>query len=296
MRFLPFLLFCRLVASDCIQVSGDQIRTGDLARAVPQFAAIHADAFVGYAPAPGIQRVIAGAELRRIAGRYGLQGDIREDVCFQLETEILTEERVNAALREAVGDDRISIELLEFSRYPVPKGTLDFPRSGLTHTASESPDVPVIWKGFVRKLAQRTVSVWARVKLSVEAERTVAVSPLPPGRPITQDQVRTEAFRAFPFDGHVLANSADIVGRVSRTSVRAGQAITRLLVTTKADINRGETVQITVISGTARVSFSARAETSGSAGQLVTIRNPWNKQQFRATVEAPGRAKVDVRQ
>src|SRR4051794_12669554 len=112
------------------------------------------------------------------------------------------------------------------------------------------------------------------------------------GEVVAENQLRVERFRAFPFDRSIAAKAAEILGHVLRTSVRAGQALTSSLVTTKAYVTRGEVIQITVTSATARLSFATQAESRASVGQSVIVRNPWSKQQFRAIVEAPGRGKV----
>jgi len=58
------------------------------------------------------------------------------------------------------------------------------------------------------------------------------------------------------------------------------------------DVAKGETVEVVVSSGAARLKFDAVAETSGLSGADVIVKNPANGRRFRARVE--GKRKVAV--
>jgi flagella basal body P-ring formation protein FlgA len=56
---------------------------------------------------------------------------------------------------------------------------------------------------------------------------------------------------------------------------------------------RGETVRVEVNDGGARLTLEARAESSGSRGEMVLISNPVSSRRFRARVEGKGRVSVN---
>jgi hypothetical protein len=60
-----------------------------------------------------------------------------------------------------------------------------------------------------------------------------------------------------------------------------------------ADVNRGEMVHVEVRSGAALIAFEAQAQSSGAAGQTITLLNPISKKRFPARIEGRGKAFVD---
>jgi hypothetical protein len=58
------------------------------------------------------------------------------------------------------------------------------------------------------------------------------------------------------------------------------------------DINRGDIVQVEVRSGAAVLELDAQAQTSGVAGQTVSLLNPVSKKRFQAKIQGPGKAVV----
>ncbi|MGE5645490.1 MAG: flagella basal body P-ring formation protein FlgA [Acidobacteriota bacterium] len=62
------------------------------------------------------------------------------------------------------------------------------------------------------------------------------------------------------------------------------------------EVERGDLVAVEVSSGAAVLKFEARAESGGSAGQDVTVRNPVTKKCFSARVAAQGRVLLNATQ
>src|SRR5208282_472496 len=73
-------------AMSCLPLEGDRILARDLAAATPAFALWPPETELGYAPAPGLRRVLRAAELRRLASRQGLDGGAMADVCVERPT------------------------------------------------------------------------------------------------------------------------------------------------------------------------------------------------------------------
>ena len=69
MKILLFLIpiISNVAFGACLPVGGERILGSDLALADARFAALPAAQIIGYAPAPGMKRIFAAAELGRIA-------------------------------------------------------------------------------------------------------------------------------------------------------------------------------------------------------------------------------------
>jgi len=269
-------------SAQCLPVSGERILAGDMARAVPAFAGMAPELALGYAPAPGSRRTYGAPELARLARRYGLAVDPGKQACFMRSVETLTRERVEAALRASIPAARI--EVVEFSRQPIPPGDLRFPVSGLP--ADEAARSPLLWHGAVSAPGQSDFPVWAKVRIQVSGKRVTATEALAPGRPIERAQLREE-----PYDGPPgLPDLSQIVGRVPRRPIPAGAAIERQWLDAPADVVRGERVRVEIRSGQARVLLDGEAQSSGRRGEVIGVRNPSNGKILRVTVAARGRA------
>ncbi len=289
------IVLAAALAATCIPVEGDRIRAADLAVAVPAFAALAPEETLGYAPAPGARRMMGARELERIAGRHGISLPTAPGLCVERAMERLTEERVLAALRTAAGNPEARIELVEFSRYPVPRGDLEFARTGYT-PPPEGAKVPVVWRGKLKYAGSRSLPVWARVRISVPGKRLVAAEDLPAGRPIQASQVRVEAAGLPLFADPGLQSAEAAAGRVPRRAIRAGAPVPAGILEAPNEVERGETVTVEVTSGAAQLSLKAKAETAGRKGDLVMLRNPDNGRRFQGRVEGQGKVTIDAKQ
>jgi len=227
MKWLIPILAARAFA--CQPVEGDRILGKDLAAANSTFAALGPDLAIGFTPLAGVQRTLLSGELARIAREHGIStsGPVAP-VCFERITEHLTVERLLPVLRlafekAAAGREEAPFEIVDFSRYGVPRGALEFNRSGLGSTG--------LWRGRVIYAEGRSTPIWAKIRLA-------SVQPAP------------------------------------------------------FEVERGDTVQVEVSSGSALVTFEAKADTTGHAGELIILRNPENGRPFRARVEAKGKVSI----
>jgi hypothetical protein len=169
------ILTAFLAAASCLVVEGDRILMADLAKAVPEFSAAAGGEAIGLAPAPRMVRRFFAPEIERLAKAHGIEVPPGATACFEGAAEVLTEARVLEALAKAEPDGETRISLVEFSRYPVPHGELEF---GPAPQAANGQ--PVLWRGRVNFGVNRSAEVWARVRLArpsreVERSDTVAV-------------------------------------------------------------------------------------------------------------------------
>jgi flagella basal body P-ring formation protein FlgA len=285
-------------APACVQVSGERLLAGELAAAAPALSSLPPETDLGYAPAPGARRLVSAAELARVLERHGVRGEAPAGLCVERRTQKLTRESVEAALRAALrsaaapGAPEVRLEVLDFSRYPAPPGELEFARAGLP--APPRPGVPVVWRGHVRYGNHRSLPVWARVRLAVAGDGMIAAESLSAGKPIEEHQVRRRGLEWFPFSEAPAREMGEVVGRIPRRAIPAGAPIRSSELEPAHEVERGESVTVEVLSGAAQLRFQARAESSGSAGDAVLLRNPSNGRTFSGRVEGAGKVTVDA--
>ncbi|MGI8743257.1 MAG: flagella basal body P-ring formation protein FlgA [Bryobacteraceae bacterium] len=152
MRFaLIFVSALVMRAADCIPISGDHILGRDLASANPALASLPPDQVISFAPAPGIQRVLSSRELERIAG-------VRiASICFERSVEPLDPDQMRTAMAAALDISKDQIEILDYSRFRVPKGQMEFARAALQPSG--------LWNGRLGYGQGRSMPVWAKVKV-----------------------------------------------------------------------------------------------------------------------------------
>src|SRR5882724_6823836 len=78
---IPLAAFA-MAACFAVDAPKDQILAGDLARGLPEWAALPPETPVALAPAPGVQRVLRFPELRRMAARWNVTSDAAYEICF----------------------------------------------------------------------------------------------------------------------------------------------------------------------------------------------------------------------
>ncbi|MCS6953074.1 MAG: flagellar basal body P-ring formation chaperone FlgA [Bryobacterales bacterium] len=294
MRLAAWSAVTSLAWGTCVAVDGERLRAADVARVVPAFAAAPPEAELGYAPAPGTRRWVRSSELARWAARFGLTLSETAPVCFERRMERLRAEQVRAALMGSLGAQAVRLEVIEWSRQPVPPGVLEFPSSGLLRPPASAPGAAVLWKGWVRYGSGRRFPVWARVRILAKSPRVVAAESLKAGEVIRPEQVRLEEREGFPEAGGWFTSVEEVAGRRLLRSVPAGAPLGRGMLGEATEVARGELVRVEAAAGAARVVLEARAESDGARGQVVRVRNPATGKVFRARVEGPGRVATPV--
>ncbi len=282
-------------AARCVEIEGGRILAKHLAQAWPAFSKVDPEQPLGIAPAPGARRILSPRELARLADKHGIETPASAEMCFERAMEKLTGERVFSAIREAVGRRDARIEVVDFSRYPVPRGLLEFPRSGVSAPPAATAPAPVVWRGRVRYDGSRSVPVWARVKILVPCMRVVAAENLAAGRPIGSAQARLEPGERFPFSEAPLDSLEQVLGKAPRRSLRVGTVLFAGLLAAPREVERGEEVAVEVLSGAAQLRFRGRAESAGRAGDVIVVKNPASGRRFAARVEGERRVVVDAR-
>jgi flagella basal body P-ring formation protein FlgA len=284
-RILILCVAARAFAA-CHLVEGDHILGMDFIAANPMFAGFDPNLALSSAPVPGVRRVFHQAEIVRIAhaNDLHLSGPV-EELCFELATKTLVKEDFLPVLGAALNIDDAEIEVLDFTHSGMPRGALEFARAGLSPSG--------LWRGRVSYFENRSAPVWVKVRITTQQIWVEAGEPLGAGEPIDAAQLVIRRAARFPFGRTPLVSIGQAAGQLAARSIKGGEAIFASMLVAPREVQRGDTVAVEVLSGEARLSFDARAESSGRLGESVMIRNPGNGKSFQARVE--GKDKVCVR-
>jgi flagella basal body P-ring formation protein FlgA len=288
----------------CIGVPSGQILVRDLAASVDLFQALDPEAVIGYSPFPGTQRVLSSQDLLLVARRYGLAfppGDPIPSVCIERIVRSLSMEEVRAALLAALdipARSEVSLEILDFSNKPVPPGRLVFQLAALNNPPGFNPQTPVIWPGRLIYGDQHSLSVWAKIRITLEREVFLATEAIRKGEVIRADQITRTLLPQFPWpeSPRLLSYSgsslSEMIGKVARRAIPIGQKIVPEALENPKDVMQGETVHVRVVNGAATIILDAVAQSSGTRGESIVLHNPFSGKSFRAVIEDRSRAIV----
>ena len=278
-----------LVAA-CMPISGDRILGRDLALAEPVFAGLPATLAVGFAPGPGEKRILATAELGRIARAHGIDAANIGELCFELPSRQIAKDEVVAVMRRAL-PSATQIDILEMGKSDAPPGELEFPATGL-----EPVDVGGnrLWRGWVRYTGTRKLPIWARVRLQEEYRAVVALRDAAVGTALVAAWLRVETRTGQMPRETPAKRIEDVQGLVLKRAVKAGDPIAASVLALPLAVRRGDTVRVEVESGWARLHFEAVAEADAHTGDLIALRNPVSGKTFRARVGGLGKATVVI--
>jgi flagella basal body P-ring formation protein FlgA len=285
-----------LLLAACLPLigGGDDITAADLAPVEPAFSVLPPAAPLTYAPLPGARRILDAAEIKRLAGRFGISVDPHAPVCLERGVAPLNPEDLLAAMRSALALPDAQIELVECSRYPAPRGAIEFLLANLARPAAPRAQSAVLWKGAVRYGAGRRFSIWVRVRIQSRFDCVVAAQTLTAGHPIEAGQLRREIYTGFPLFEPSVASVEEAVRRVPRRTIPAGVPVLASTLDEPFDIRRGDKVEVEVLSGDALVKLDARAAADGRRGQTIPIINPTSGKRFQARIESAGKVVVGV--
>jgi flagella basal body P-ring formation protein FlgA len=274
----------------CHIVEGDRIIAGDFAVLSPSFGVLNPTLAIVAAPAPGVRRVFLPEDIARLARQNGVVlSSPPVELCFERVTEQLTPEALMPVLRTALGLDAAQIEILDFSRFGIPHGTLSFPRTGLSSAGLSSIS---LWRGRVTYDRSRTAPVWVRVRITVERTWVEAAVPVSSGTLIDASQIVLQRGPRFPFGPAPLDALDLVVLHKPLRAIRQGEPIFASMLTKPCEVERGDLVRVEVSSGRAHLEFDAVAQSTAHAGESVLVKNPENGGYFQARVEAKGKVSV----
>ena len=113
--------------------------------------------------------------------------------------------------------DGENIEILDFSHFGVPRGTFNFPKSGLM------PDG--LWRGRVLYGENHSMPVWVKTRITVQRTWVEAGETLAVGKAIEASQLNVRTGPRFPFDPPLVESMQVLVGRKPARTLAAGTPI-----------------------------------------------------------------------
>jgi flagella basal body P-ring formation protein FlgA len=275
----------------CVAVPSDKILARDLAAAVPLFQALDPESVIGYAPLPGTERVLSSRDLflaARLSGLSFSAGDLPASLCIERLVRPLSLDAVREALLSAFDSldrSQIALDIVGFSNQPLPPGRLVFSLAALNKPALSNPQTPIVWPGKLIYAETSSLSVWAKVLISVDAEVFVAKTNIPKGEIIRAEQIATTHVRQFPSLESKRWSGSSIVGRIARRAIPEGQKIEPQALEVARDVIQGETVHVKVIDGAATITLDGIAQSSGTKGDSILVHNPASGKSFRGVIE-----------
>lgn len=285
MRFAA-LFFATLPALACQVIDAGRILGKDVAAASPAFAALDSNLEISAAPLPGVQRILRPEELVHLAKQNSITlADPATAICFERATEPLTAEKLLPILRQSLSIDDAQIEILDFSRIGVPRGTLEFSKSSLMPNG--------LWRGRILYDQNRSMPVWVKSRITVERSWVEAAQPLAVGQPIETSQLILKSGPRFPFDSNLISSIDLVAGRRPVRNLASGTPIVPAMLAIAHDIERGDRVAVEVRVGGAILDFDSTAESSGRAGETIMVKNPGNGRTFQAKIQDKGHVLVE---
>lgn len=294
---LLLLLTCaaRGQAENCIAVSADRIVAADLARVMPEFSTLAPDTVIGLSPLPGVRRHLSKADVGRLLSRFGVAGEGRP-ICFEYAVRRLAAEELEAAIRRAAIStpvtSKLNIRILDWSRHPVPEGQLEFSSAQLSAPRPSPEDGSVVLRGRVVYSERRTVPIWVRAHIEVEAACVTAREAIPPRVRIVESQLALTRCRHFPWGEQPVRRLEDVTGGRSRRAVKAGDVLFQPWIEAPWLIERGEKVTVRVARGLAVLHFEAEAENRGREGDTIFVKSPFDGRRLSALVEGRRQASI----
>ena len=281
---MPLVLFA-LAGCFSVDPASDSISAGDVAKAWPALASLAPDTAIGLAPAPGVVRMFGLPELRQVAARFQIKELPPAGVCFERRTAPLDPAALRQVLlRELPGTQ---LEIVDYSRAPVPQGVIEFPRAGLRAAPGGA-----FWYGAVRYAKTRRFAIWVRIRARFAVKRIVAAAPLKEGETLVPSMLKEATVDEFPKDGFA-GSVGEAAGQVLRRPVAAGEAIRTAWLEPPKLVLRGDIVSVEVQRGGARLRLEGFAQASGAAGETIPVLNPLSHRVFRARVQSKGIVFVD---
>jgi flagella basal body P-ring formation protein FlgA len=283
---LAYLIVAMAPGFACQVIEGDHIFGKDVASSSPLFAMLDPNLEIGATPLAGVQRVMRPEELVRLARQSGIQLDgPASAICFARATEPLTPKKLLPILQKALAIDTANIEILDFSRFGIPRGTFDFPKTGLMPNG--------LWRGRVLYGESHSMPVWVKTRITIDRTWVEAVETLFTGKVIEVSQLILRTGPRFPLDTTLVESMSLVAGRRPVRTLAVGTSIAITMLTIMHDVERGDRVAVEVKVGGAILDFDATAESSGRTGESILVKNPENGRFFQAKVQDKGHVVVE---
>lgn len=275
--------------TDCVVVDGPVVRAADLQARLSGLARIPSDRILFPSPAVGVKRWLSLSDVHSF-GVQSLDGSL----CIERASDRLDEEKMRTAMAASLGEDATVVSIVDYSRYPVARGVLNFPRNGLILSQDPTGGQPVLWRGKIVAADKSSTPIWARVVLRSERECLVASRRIERGEAIqTHDLARGR--KPFSHPSRCESDERVLVGKLARQKIGQGEILQVSRLRSSYDVERGDLVEIVISSGPVELKIIALAESSASIGGSVWLREPTSGKKLRGRVTASKRVVIEVK-
>jgi flagella basal body P-ring formation protein FlgA len=288
--------FAGALQARCIAIEGAQITAGDLATAAAEFGKLDRALVFSFGPVLGSQRTISAAELEKWAADHGLGKISVSSVCFERAGYELAPDDVIKALASVFGSGihDLHIEVVDLCRCQLPVGRLEFSLSGASLPPIDHPEMPVLWRGRLIDSDEHSYPVWVRARITANITVVRAAVNLRPSQILSREELEEANISSSPLRFRRDDTLTAYEGASTNVSVARGTILRGELVHRPSDVERGSLVKVEVVNGGAKLVLTARAETAGNKGDVITLTNPTGAARFRASVTGPARAEISL--
>lgn len=284
---MPLLLLLLALQPACVEVGGDRITAGDLARAVGAFQMLDPATPLGYAPMTGVVRWLARKDLAAAFGGAGSAPELPPGICVVRRTARPNGDELAAAMRKALPPDA-ALSILRGPAAAVPEGEFVFQAAGIRPTGQ--PGV-YSWGGRVRPAGGgRSASVSVVVRIQIRRPELIARRSLPAGASISEGDLAVETREVGWPPPTAPEDPATYAGWRTRRPLEAGEVVDPRWLTAPLAAKPGSSVALSVERAGARLRVEARALTGGRTGDTILVKSPFAPARVRARLTGPGRA------
>ena len=277
-------------AQQCLAVDGEWVTAGDVAGRVPWLAGSDPALRLVRTPFPGARRVVGPGSLP------GVEDPAATPFCVERRMHTLAREIYAEAVKQTLtlkGGAEIRFELVDYDRAMVPSGRLEFMTQTLPPVVSGRTEDAVLWRGKLFYADARSLPVWVRLRLWVEAEVCVLSRDLARSEDLKLEDCRLSKVRYPPFTPPPLRDGTLLEKMIAARRLKAGEPIYQAGLAHKPEVEAGKPVELRVVNGGAVVRFQAKAVSSGRRGDSVAVTVPVNGKRLEGQVV--GKGSVEVR-
>lgn len=134
----------------------------------------------------------------------------------------------------------------------------------------------------------RPWTVYIPAHIKVFADVVTAAHPLRRGAEISQDDVITIRQELGQLHNDYFVNADDVVGKIIKQNINAGQAISAKRIKAPIVVRRGDAVSIIVTAGRLKVKMKGKALKDAAVGDRLTVRNGRSKRIVQGIAVASG--------
>lgn len=252
-----------------IDITSHEVTAGCLAPEVAAFAEADPAAVVARAPAPGVSRRVARAELLRWANGLGLNPEqLPEELILRRAMRLLTSAEIEQAASAAIDTGAVSVEILSTAGPSIPAGEVELECLCRRLALNQPTPLRLRW----REPGGRTGIEVVLAVVTVEGQWLEAAESYAAGAALTASGVIEKHGQLPGLNNYLSSQQLDGRWTLLR-SIQSGQPLTKDLVRSIPLVSRGDLVELRYDAGGIRLRSPGRAEASGSPGDLIPFRN-----------------------